>query len=50
MIENNIKGIKNYWVHNTQLGCFFAYFMTKDKKVDFTACNILQIIEGEEDE
>ena len=41
--ENNIKGIKNYWVHNIQLGCFFAYYITKDKKVDFSSLNIARM-------
>ena len=41
--ENNIKGTKKYWVANTQLGCFFAYFITKDKKVDFSSLDFANI-------
>ena len=41
--ENDIKGIENYCVYNTQLGCFFAYFVTKDKKVDFDNISIARI-------
>ena len=41
--ENNIKGTKKYWVANTQLGCFFAYFVTKDKKVDFSGLDFATI-------
>lgn len=41
--ENNINGIKNYWVYNTQLGCFFAYFVTKDKKVNFSSLDFANI-------
>lgn len=41
--ENNIKGIKNYWAYNTQLGCFFAYFVTEDKKVNFSSLDFANI-------
>lgn len=41
--ENNIKGTKKYWVANTQSGCFFAYFVTKDKKVNFSSLDFANI-------
>lgn len=41
--ENDIQGFEKYCVYKTQLGCFFAYLKTKDKKVDFNSLNIARI-------
>lgn len=41
--KNDIKGTKKYWVANTQSGCFFAYFVTKDKKVNFSSLDFANI-------